>query len=77
MRYHLNFNVAAFRTTEKDLVHNLHSDSVRCLSDKEENETERAVATVTIYASIEQMPAFQKMIKDNIKDKVPDCQDWR
>ena len=70
MRYHWNFNAAEFRTTEKGLVHNLHSDSARCQSDKEEKQTQRAVATVTFFPSIEQMFAFQKMITDN-KDKVP------
>jgi hypothetical protein len=70
IRYHFNFCEAALGTTERDLVHNLHSDSARCLTDEDETKTERAVAAVTIRASKEQMIAFQKMITDN-KDKVP------
>ena len=70
IRYHFNFCEAALGTTQRDLVHNLHSDSARCLTDAEETKTERAVAAVTIRASKEQMIAFQKMITDN-EDKVP------
>jgi len=70
IRYHFNFCEAALGTTQRDLVHNLHSDSARCLTDEDETKTERAVAAVTIRASKEQMIAFQKMITDN-KGKVP------